>query len=127
MEGWLVPGRNPFGLYLHIEEVDALAAAFGREVLGENGPENKSWGMLRIWPALILFGMLFVAGCQHKRPDFMMRVTEDCTARDQWACDLLGSLAKAQTTIERGRKVLTVAEMPERMRWCHPGVSGADS
>jgi hypothetical protein len=45
VEDWLVPGRNPFGLYLHIEEVDALAAAFGREVLGKNGPENKSWGM----------------------------------------------------------------------------------
>jgi hypothetical protein len=26
VEGWLVPGRNPFGLYLYVEDVDALAA-----------------------------------------------------------------------------------------------------
>ena len=24
VEGWLVPGRNPFGLYLYLEDVDAL-------------------------------------------------------------------------------------------------------
>jgi hypothetical protein len=41
VEEWLVPGRNPFGLYLYIKKVDA----FGREVLGKNGPENKPWGM----------------------------------------------------------------------------------
>jgi hypothetical protein len=45
VEDWLVPGRNPFGLYLYIEEVDALAAVFGTAVLGKNGPENKPWGM----------------------------------------------------------------------------------
>jgi hypothetical protein len=27
VEGWLVPGRNPFGLYLYREDVDAVAAA----------------------------------------------------------------------------------------------------
>jgi hypothetical protein len=27
--GWLIPGRNPFGLYLHTERVDELAAAMG--------------------------------------------------------------------------------------------------
>jgi hypothetical protein len=26
VEGWLVPRRNPFGLYLYLEDVDALAA-----------------------------------------------------------------------------------------------------
>src|ERR1700749_3054350 len=26
--GWLVPGRNPLGLYLYTEDVDRLAAAF---------------------------------------------------------------------------------------------------
>ncbi len=45
VEGWLVPGRNPFGLYLYTEEVDAVAAAFGAEVLGGTGPEDKPWGM----------------------------------------------------------------------------------
>lgn len=43
VEGWLVAGKNPFGLYLYAEDVDAVAAEFGSEVLG-NGPENKPWG-----------------------------------------------------------------------------------
>ena len=38
-EGWVVPGRNPFGVYLYTEDVDGLAAAFGRKA------ENKPWGM----------------------------------------------------------------------------------
>jgi catechol 2,3-dioxygenase-like lactoylglutathione lyase family enzyme len=44
VEGWLVPGQNPFGLYLHIEEVDA-AAKFQDEIIGKNAPEDKPWGM----------------------------------------------------------------------------------
>jgi hypothetical protein len=44
-KGWLVPGRNPFGLYLYTETVDDLAAEFGPELLKRNGPEDKSWGM----------------------------------------------------------------------------------
>jgi hypothetical protein len=47
-KGWLVPGRNPFGLYLYIEEVDAVATAFGPEVLGSAGPEDKPWGMYEL-------------------------------------------------------------------------------
>ena len=43
VEGWLVPGRNPFGLYLYTEDVDQLAAALGKLVLHK--PENKPWGM----------------------------------------------------------------------------------
>jgi hypothetical protein len=39
VEGWLVPGRNPFGLYLYLEDVDALAAEFRAEI--GNGPEDK--------------------------------------------------------------------------------------
>ncbi|GGH86587.1 glyoxalase [Pullulanibacillus pueri] len=39
VEGWLIPGRNPFGVYLYSENVDALAKAFGVT------PENKPWGM----------------------------------------------------------------------------------
>src|SRR5882762_3098180 len=45
VEGWLVPGRNPFGLYLYLEDVDALAAKFPDEILGKRGPEDKPWGM----------------------------------------------------------------------------------
>ena len=44
VEGWLVPGRNPFGLYLYAEEVDALAARFPGEVIGGR-VEDKAWGM----------------------------------------------------------------------------------
>jgi hypothetical protein len=44
-EGWLVPGRNPFGLYLYLEDVDALATEFRAEIIDKSGPENKSWGM----------------------------------------------------------------------------------
>ena len=39
VEGWLVPGRNPFGLYLYLEDVDAAAHEF------QKSPENKPWGM----------------------------------------------------------------------------------
>jgi hypothetical protein len=39
VEGWLVPGRNPFGLYLYVEGVDELAARMGC------GAEDKPWGM----------------------------------------------------------------------------------
>jgi len=38
-EGWVVPGRNPFAVYLYAEDVDALAATFGRKA------EDKPWGM----------------------------------------------------------------------------------
>ena len=43
--GWLVPGRNPFGLYLYTDDVDALAARFKGETLERHGPEQKPWGM----------------------------------------------------------------------------------
>jgi hypothetical protein len=45
VEGWLVPGRNPFGLYLYTDDVDALAAEFRGETLEKHGPEHKPWGM----------------------------------------------------------------------------------
>jgi hypothetical protein len=41
--GWF-PGRNPFGLYLYTEDVDALAAAFANDLAGKKGPEDKPWG-----------------------------------------------------------------------------------
>lgn len=39
VEGWLVPGRNPFGLYLYLEDVDAAAREF------QQTPKDKPWGM----------------------------------------------------------------------------------
>jgi catechol 2,3-dioxygenase-like lactoylglutathione lyase family enzyme len=39
VDGWLIPGRNPFGLYLYAENVDELAARVGEQA------ENKPWGM----------------------------------------------------------------------------------
>jgi len=45
VEGWLVPDRNPFGLYLYLEDVDSLAAEFHDEILGKSAPEDKPWGM----------------------------------------------------------------------------------
>lgn len=45
VEGWLTPGRNPFGLYLYREDVDGLAAVFTGETLENDGPANKPWAM----------------------------------------------------------------------------------
>ncbi|WP_410052769.1 VOC family protein [Bradyrhizobium sp. SZCCHNPS2010] len=42
---WLIPGRNPFGLYLYVDDVDALGAEFRGETVEPNGAENKPWGM----------------------------------------------------------------------------------
>ena len=44
-QGWLVPGSNPCGLYLYIEDVDGLAAALQDLRLGRRQPEDKPWGM----------------------------------------------------------------------------------
>ncbi|MFM0286516.1 VOC family protein [Paraburkholderia megapolitana] len=45
VEGWLVPGRNPFGLYLYREDVDELAAVFRDEIVGDGDPRDEPWGM----------------------------------------------------------------------------------
>ena len=45
VEGWLVPGRNPFGLYFYMEDVDIWADKFRDEIVGKNAPENKPWRM----------------------------------------------------------------------------------
>jgi catechol 2,3-dioxygenase-like lactoylglutathione lyase family enzyme len=45
VEDWLQPNRNPFGLYLYREDVDALAAAFRNEIVETDGPTDKPWGM----------------------------------------------------------------------------------
>lgn len=45
-DGWLVPGRNPFGIYLYSPHVDKLAL-IARDQIVEPGkaPERKDWGM----------------------------------------------------------------------------------
>lgn len=45
-DGWVVPERNPFGLYLYAEDVEALAAVVSAEIIGGDGPRPTSWGML---------------------------------------------------------------------------------
>ncbi len=45
IEGWLIRGRNPFGLYFYAEDVDALAAEFAAELVNGTEPEDKPWGM----------------------------------------------------------------------------------
>jgi catechol 2,3-dioxygenase-like lactoylglutathione lyase family enzyme len=44
VENWLIPGRNPFGLYLYVEDVDEFASRFPEGMIGQ-GPEDKPWGM----------------------------------------------------------------------------------
>src|SRR5262245_25474431 len=44
-KGWLVPGKNPFGLYLYLEDVDGLAATLQDLCSGRREPEDKPWGM----------------------------------------------------------------------------------
>jgi len=43
VDRWLVPGRNPFAMYLYVEDVDAYAARFAGEIV-EGRPERKDWG-----------------------------------------------------------------------------------
>lgn len=38
-EGWVVPGQNPNGVYLYLEDVDGLATRVG-DLLGGVGPEQ---------------------------------------------------------------------------------------
>jgi hypothetical protein len=38
-------GQKPVGLYLYLEDVDALAAEFRDEIIGKTAPEDKPWGM----------------------------------------------------------------------------------
>jgi predicted lactoylglutathione lyase len=46
VEGWVVPGRNPFGVYLYTDDVDGLAARVRDDIIGrDKAPEHKEWGM----------------------------------------------------------------------------------
>jgi catechol 2,3-dioxygenase-like lactoylglutathione lyase family enzyme len=43
--GWVVPGRNPAGLYLYTSEVNVLAARVADRLIGGTGPQHRPWGM----------------------------------------------------------------------------------
>ena len=46
VEGWVVPGRNPFGVYLYTPDVDAVAARVRDEIIGvTKAPAHQDWGM----------------------------------------------------------------------------------
>ena len=46
VEGWVVPGRNPFGVYLYTPDVDGVAARVREEIIGlVKAPAHQDWGM----------------------------------------------------------------------------------
>jgi len=49
VEGWVVPGRNPFGVYIYTPRGAAWAAIMADAILGPSRePEHKPWGMYEI-------------------------------------------------------------------------------
>lgn len=42
--GWLVPGHNPFGIYLYTDDVDGVAAGVRELIIEKEGPSLKPWG-----------------------------------------------------------------------------------
>ena len=55
-EGWLEPLKNPFGIYVYSEQVEALGLEFRDEIIeAEKKPIQKEWGpdgcLVRVgWP-----------------------------------------------------------------------------
>jgi catechol 2,3-dioxygenase-like lactoylglutathione lyase family enzyme len=45
--GWVLPGKNPNGLYLYVEDVDGLAARI-TDLLPGGGPSHRPWGMYEV-------------------------------------------------------------------------------
>jgi hypothetical protein len=44
--GWVMPGHNPFGIYLYTPRVEALAETMRDEIIErEKAPTHKDWGM----------------------------------------------------------------------------------
>jgi len=43
--GRVAKGRNPFGLYLYTEDVDAFAARFPGEIIEKDRASHKPWGI----------------------------------------------------------------------------------
>lgn len=70
VEGWVVPGRNPFAVYIYTPRVDELAKVAADAMIGKScTPEHTSWGMYEIslngpddllvrigWPSRLLSG-----------------------------------------------------------------------
>ena len=48
VEGWVEPKRNPFGVYLYVEDVDALAAPVRDLWVNDDGPRDREWGMYEV-------------------------------------------------------------------------------
>jgi hypothetical protein len=42
--GWLVPGHNPFGIYLYTDDVDGVADRVRELIIEKEGPSLKPWG-----------------------------------------------------------------------------------
>jgi hypothetical protein len=42
-EGWLVPGKSPFGLYIYADDVEHLASQLESRLL--HPPRRQPWGM----------------------------------------------------------------------------------
>jgi hypothetical protein len=47
-----------------------------------------------LWRAIVLVVLVTIAACHSRRSNFMARVREDCSAGQQWACDLLDALSR---------------------------------
>ena len=49
VEEWVVPSRNPFGVYIYTPRVDAYAETMVDAIIGPSRkPEHKLWGMYEI-------------------------------------------------------------------------------
>ena len=71
-EGWLVPGRNPFGIYIRTPRVDGLAAIAHDAIIGpEQAPEHKPWRMY----------------------EFALNGPDDLLVRIGWPSDLVRQMA----------------------------------
>ncbi len=67
-EGWIVPERNPYGLYLYCDGIDRLAENVQDLLIGGEGPEHKPWGMYE-FAVSDPDGTLVRVGCPSKSPD----------------------------------------------------------
>jgi hypothetical protein len=48
-DGWLVPNKNPFGLYLYVEDVDSVAMKLNDVVIEKTKKaEHKQWRMYEV-------------------------------------------------------------------------------
>ena len=49
VEGWLIPGRNPFAVDVTTPRVDEIAVAMSDCIIGDvKAPEHKEWGMYEV-------------------------------------------------------------------------------